>query len=88
MYSHLNQVLWLGKPNIEVTWELAESLSTAVIEEFESGVQAEAVSETEAHYGYRMTTLRAVTTETSSTFKQQVSKRPRKERPVVESNTG
>ena len=34
-----NQVLWLGKPELEVTWESAASLPPTIIEEFEEGVQ-------------------------------------------------
>ena len=37
------QVLWLGKPDIVVTWEPKSSLPTAVIAKFEQGIQTEAV---------------------------------------------
>jgi len=37
------QVLWLGKPDFAVTWEPESSLPTAVIAEFEQGIQTEAV---------------------------------------------
>ena len=37
------QVLWLGKPDVAVTWEPVSSLPTAVIAEFEQGIQTEAV---------------------------------------------
>jgi len=36
-------VLWLGKPDIAVTWEPESSSPTAVIAEFEQGIQTEAV---------------------------------------------
>ncbi len=78
------KVLWLGKPEVEVTWEAAHTLSPAIIEEFERGVQAEAVAQTELHYGYQMTTLSV----SSDTSQQQPVKKARKERPVVESTTG
>ena len=37
-------VLWLAKPEIEVTWETADFLSPAVIEEFEKGILSEVVT--------------------------------------------
>ena len=37
------QVLWLGKPDFAVTWEPESSLPTAIIAEFEQGIQIEAV---------------------------------------------
>ena len=44
-------VLWLAKPEIEVTWETADSLSPAVIEEFEKGILSEVVTHTDQYCG-------------------------------------
>ncbi len=83
-YITQKKVVWLGKPEVEVTWEAAHTFSPAIIEEFERGVQAEVVAQTEVHYGYQMTTLSV----SSYTSQQQPVKKARKERPVVESTTG
>ena len=40
MYMYTQQVLWLGRERCDVTWEPAESVPVAVVQEFERGVVA------------------------------------------------
>lgn len=79
------QVLWLGKPDIEVTWESADTLPLAVIEEFESGIQCEAEMHTDFHYGQEKCVLAV---NKSKLSQGNVSKKPRVERRVIQNSTG
>ena len=76
------QVIWLGKPNLDVTWEPVSSLPPAVVEEFEHGIQAEVVEHTETSCGQHTTTLGVTRSQSNGT------KRPRIDRPVIAKTTG
>lgn len=41
-------MLWVGKPDLEVTWEPVSSLPKAVIEEFENKIVVEAIEQTKS----------------------------------------
>ena len=69
------QVLWLGKEDVNVTWEPASSLPQAVVDEFEKGVECAAVQQNNDFYGQNTYTSRL-----------RPSKRPRTDRPVIQSN--
>ena len=56
-YSLLNQVLWLGKPETDVTWEPAEAIDPNLIAEFESDTQGQPYAGTTSCYGQVSTTL-------------------------------
>ena len=78
------QVLWLGKPDVAVTWEPVSSLPTAVIAEFEQGIQTEAVQHVADCNGQWVSTLGvAYTGDQGDTTKQ-----PRIDRPVIGKTTG
>ena len=79
-----HQVLWLGKLELEVTWESAASLPPAIIEEFEKGVQPQVVTRTDIQYGQEKCVL-SVTTNKPDDI---ALKKPRLERPVINKNTG
>lgn len=44
-------MLWLGQPNVHVTWEPASSLPVAAIEEFEKGFMSQVVQHKSDQYG-------------------------------------
>ena len=44
------QVLWLGRPEIQATWEPAKSLPEGLVREFEAGVEAEVTIDKHAIY--------------------------------------
>ena len=76
-------MLWLGKPDLHVTWEPASSLPAAVIEEFEKGSVPKAVHCSVDHYGHGTNTL-VVEHATES----QPRKKARTDRPLVECSRG
>ena len=78
------QVLWLGKEDVNVTWEPASSLPQAVVDEFEKGVECTAVQQNSDFYGQKTCTLHIET----KTLQSSASKRPRTDRPVIQSNDG
>ena len=43
---------WLGKPDVQVTWEPASSLPVAAIQKFEKGLLPKIVQHTSDHYGH------------------------------------
>ena len=51
------KVLWLGRSEVEVTWEPASSLSSQLIKKFEDGIACELVEATSTSYGRRTSTL-------------------------------
>lgn len=51
------QVLWLGRPEINATWEPAKSLPDGLVQEFEAGVLAEATVDKQAIFGHTSGTL-------------------------------
>ena len=71
------QVLWLGKEDVNVTWEPASSLPQAVVE-------CTAVQQNSDFYGQKTCTLHIET----KTLQSSASKRPRTDRPVIQSNEG
>ena len=83
-FLSINQVLWLGRPELEVTWESAASLPPAIIEEFEEGVQPQVVKRTDVQYGQQKCILSVTTTKPDDI----ALKKPRLERPVINKNTG
>ena len=77
-------MLWLGKPELEVTWESAASLPSSIIQEFEQGVQSQVVTRTNDQYGQKKCVLSV-----SSNKPDDVAlKKPRVERPVINKSTG
>ena len=83
-FSLTHQVLWLGKPELEVTWESAASLPPSIIQEFEQGVQSQVVTCTDDLYGQKKCVLSV-----SSNKPDDVAlKKPRVERPVINKSTG
>ena len=78
-------MLWLGRSDVQVTWEPSSSLPAAAIREFEEGIRSEAVEERTSQYGLETTTI--VVGETGCESPQH-SKKPRTDRPVVECSSG
>ena len=76
------QVLWLGKPDIAVTWEPESSLPPAVLEEFEQGIHADVVEYMDNSYGQHAVTLGVARSQGNG------AKRPRIDRPVIDMTTG
>ena len=83
-FSLTHQVLWLGKPELEVTWESAASLPPSIIQEFEQGVQSQVVTRTDDQYGQK----KCVLSVTSNKPDDVALKKPRVERPVINESTG
>ncbi len=78
------QVLWLGKPNVQVSWVPASSVPPRAISEFEKGLGCEAITEQTNQYGH----------ETSIIFVKDKrndappAKKSRTERPVIPNSDG
>lgn len=72
-------------PDIKVTWESADTVPSAIIQEFEKGIQAEAEMHTIFHYGQEKCTLAINKSKTSQGL---AVKKPRRERKVIEGSTG
>ena len=79
------QVLWLGKTDVHVTWEPESSLPQAAIDEFVAGAKCETVQQRSNRYGQEACTLLV---EQPSPVTLQQSKRSKKDRPLLQSNTG
>ena len=79
------QVLWLGKPEIEVKWVPATSLPKSLIDEYEDGRRTEGVQYCTDAYGQQTYTLE---TTCSPQYSGTSNKKPRRERPVVEETKG
>ena len=77
-------MLWLGKPDVQVTWEPASSLPVAAIQEFEKGLMPKIVQHTSDHYGHGTSTIAVQ----EDTCESPPTKKPRPDRPVVESSIG
>ncbi len=77
------QVLWLGKPEVQITCEPASSLPTTVIEEFEKGLTMETCQHSTHHYGHETSTILFVEKE-----ELQQPKKPRRARPYIPESTG
>ena len=50
-------MLWLGKPDLQITWEPESSLPFEVIQEFEKEIKHEAYEETASQYGYNSSVI-------------------------------
>ena len=81
-HKHL-QVLWLGKSNLEVTWEPESSLPIAVVQEFENKISSEAYEQTASQYGYESSTIMIADNEKEL----QPNKRAKMERPVMQDHS-
>ena len=75
-------MLWLGKPDIEVTWVSADQVPLAIIEEYEKGIQVETEMYTDSSYGQEKSVL------SISKLQTNAMKKPRIERKVIEDSTG
>jgi hypothetical protein len=75
-------VQWLGKPAIEVTWVSADKVPSAVIDEYEKGIQVEAETYTDSSYGQEKSIL------SINRVQNNANKKPRIERKVIEDSTG
>ena len=74
------KVLWLGRPEVEVTWEPASTLSVKLIKEFEDGIVSEAVETSNDLYGQQTSTLGVESNERSTSPPMKKLKRnPRKQ---------
>ena len=51
------QVLWLGRPECETTWEPATALSPSLVADYEAEILTETSTECDATYGHTSTTL-------------------------------
>ena len=77
------QVLWLGKPDVQVTWEPASSLPPRVIEEFEKGIEVETCQHSTHQYGYEASTI-----VTLQKPESQPQKKARRDRPFIQRSSG
>ena len=76
--------MWLGKSNVEVTWEPESSLPQEIIKEFENNLTNEVSEEKMSRYGYDCNTL--VVESKMDTI--QSNKKPKIERPVIQESEG
>ena len=81
---HVFQVLWLGMPDLHVTWEPASSLPAEAIEEYEKGLISTPVQQSSNHYGRETCTL-VVAKDTDWSDR---AKKPRTERPLAQESGG
>jgi hypothetical protein len=58
------EVLWLGRPEKEVTWEVAHALPASLIDIYENGLKAESL--VESTYSYGMIANRVIVIPSSS----------------------
>ena len=77
-------MLWLGKPDLQITWEPESSLPFEVIQEFEKEIKHEAYEETASQYGYNSSIIMIA----DSKQETQPSKKARRERPVIQDSDG
>ena len=77
-------VLWLAKPEIKVTWETADSLSPAVIEEFEKGILSEVVTHTDQYCGQ----YKCLLSVGNKPLEDVAPKNPKIECPVISKSNG
>lgn len=73
----------MGKPELDVSWESADSLPADLIEAYEKEVNSEVEQQSDFHYGQEKCALAVKTRE--STIKP---KKARVEWSVIENNTG
>lgn len=77
------QVLWLGCPEINATWEPEKSLPERLVKEFEAGVAAEATVDKQAIYGHTSGILTV-----SHLSEERSKKRMKMERPCLKNMEG
>ena len=75
----LFQVLWLGQPEPQASWITSTSLPPSLVDEYESGIAAEANTEIEDSYGQFTNTICVVKRNEGVPY----VKKPRKDRPVL-----
>ena len=80
----IQQVLWLGKPDVEVTWEPESSLPQAIVQEFENNITNEISEKKTSQYGYDCNTLVVE----SEMDQLQPNKKSKIERPVIQESEG
>jgi hypothetical protein len=73
----------LGKPELDVSWEAADSLPPSLIEAYENEVNSEVEEQTVFHYGQEKHILAVKTSESTN-----APKKARVERSVIENSTG
>ena len=74
----------MAKPEIEVTWETADSLSPGVIEEFEKGIMSEVVTHTDHQYGQ----YKCLISVGNKPLEDVTPKKAKIERPVISKSNG
>ena len=75
-------MLWLGKPDVHVTWEPASSLPTIAIQDYESGLVMESVTKKSNNYGCE----KNIIVLEQSAQNTSLTKRPRLDRPLIPNN--
>ena len=70
---------------MQVTWELADSLSPDIIKEFEEGVRPEVVTHTDLKYGHQKSIL---SVNSRHNDQDAPPKRPRIERTIMHNSIG
>lgn len=78
------QVLWLGMPDVHITWEPASSLPAEAIEEYEKGLVSTPLQQSGNHYGHETCTL-VVARGTEGSHRV---KKSRTERPLAQESGG
>ena len=90
MSSHKNlniniQVLWLGKPDMQVTWELADSSSSDIIKELEKSIRPEVITHKDVEYGHQKSILSVSSSNSDQDIPQ---KNSRIESPIIQNSIG
>ena len=78
-------MLWLGKSEVQVTWEPVSKIPQAIIKEFENGLEVETIENTNSSYGLESSTL---ITSASAIVSPAKKARVEETRVVLEGNTG
>ena len=65
-YKDLSQVVWLGRPSVESTWEPQSSLPPALIIDYENGIKNEIHSEVVTAGGHTIHTLSTTSSSTEN----------------------
>lgn len=78
----LAQVVWLGRPESEISWVPASALNPQLILEFEDGVKYELSTENTTSYGHICTTLSV-----TATPQREPSQKKKKQDHIVVENT-
>ena len=78
-------MLWLGKSEVQVTWEPESKIPREIIEEFEKGLKVETIQNNISSYGLESST---VVTSASAVVSPTKKARLEETRVVLEGNTG